>query len=95
MPITIGNTMLKKLVAEQSGVDVHTVEKVFEAREKVIKDRLELGSKVYADGLGHFTMAQTKPTRRRSPHNGAMVDVPSRSKVVFKEVRKTKNDDTL
>lgn len=95
MAVTIGNTLLKKLVAEQSGVDVQDVDKVFAARAKVIKTLLDTGAKVRLDGLGFVQLVTTKPTRRRVPHDQKMVEVPARAKIVFKEIRKTSNDDPV
>lgn len=94
MAITIGNTLLRRMVADQSGVPVEDVDKVFTAREKVIKGLLETGAKVRIDDLGFLQMTQTKPTRRREPNKGTMVEVPARTKVIFKEIRKT-TDDTV
>lgn len=95
MAVTIGNTLLKKLVAEESGVDVRDVNKVFAARAKVIKGLLDTGAKVRVDDIGFVQQTTTKATRRRSPHDQKIVEVPARTKVVFKEIRKTSNDDTL
>jgi nucleoid DNA-binding protein len=80
------------MVADQSDIPVQDVDKVFAAREKVIKGLLATGAKVRIDDLGFLQMLQTKPTRRREPHNGTLVEVPARTKVVFREIRKTIDD---
>lgn len=89
MSAFIGPALLKKLVAEKSGVPEDEAGKVLEAFNSCVLSILEQGGRVRALGIGYFEIKKTKATRRRSPMlKGKFVKVPAKKKVVFRESRK-------
>jgi nucleoid DNA-binding protein len=84
MKATVGVAMLRRLIVEKSGVDSNDVDKVLKAQADVIRGSLATGAKVrFLDGW--LVVSQSKPTRRRHPKTGEMVDVPAVDKVVYRE----------
>lgn len=91
MSAFIGPALLKRLVAEKSGVAEGDTEKVIDAFNDCVLSLLKQGAKVRALGVGYFEIKKTKATRRKSPmvkKGGGFVKVPARRKVVFRESRK-------
>lgn len=91
MAVSIGSALLKRLVAQKAKVSTEEVERVLSAYDEVALGLLETGAKVRTlGGLGYFVVIDTKPTRRINPQapEGELVEVPSKTKIVFKKYRK-------
>lgn len=88
MSAFIGPALLRKLVAEKSGVAVESVDKVLATYGEVVVSLVEGGAKVRVLDRGYFERIKTKASRRRSPMVGGFVKVPARRKIVFRESRK-------
>ena len=88
MAALIGPALLQRLVAERTGLDPSTVTQVEEAYEAVALELLGAGARLRAVGGGILVMVETKPTRRRNPQTGEMIEVPSKKKIVIKQIQK-------
>lgn len=88
MSAFIGPALLKKLVADKSGVAEEDTGKVLDAFSECVVAYVQRGAKVRALGRGYFEMVKTKKTRRKSPMVEGFVNVPARKKIVFRESRK-------
>lgn len=85
MPAPISTLLFRKWVAEHAGVESSIVHKVLEAELEVLEILLEEGGQVRMGKLGLFEKIETKPTRRRLPGSDAVIDVPAKTKIVFKQ----------
>lgn len=88
MSAFIGSALLKRLVSEKSGVPQDEVDKVLSAYDGVVLLLLETGARVRALGSGHFLIRTSKATRKVSPRDGEVMEIPARRKIVFRESRK-------
>lgn len=88
MSAFIGPALLRKLVAEKSGIAVETVDKVLAAYGEAVVSLVEGGANVRVLERGYFTQIKTKASRRKSPMVKGFVKVPARRKIVFRESRK-------
>lgn len=79
----IGSALLNKLIADKSKVDAETVAAVIAAQTVVIKAMLQTGCKLRVFELGLLYVRKSKPTRRRNPNTGELMEVPAKDKTVF------------
>jgi DNA-binding protein HU-beta len=88
MAVFISPAMLRRMIADKSGVPLATVEAVLDAHDEVVLACLETGLKVRALGVGHFAMKDQAAMRKFIPVSGQVVDIPAKRVIVFKAARK-------
>jgi nucleoid DNA-binding protein len=91
MAATVGVAMLRRLVANHCDLPREIVDKVLDAHETVLRHELATRAKVrFLDGW--LVNQDVKPTRRRHPKTGEIIDLPASAKVIYKE-SKTRTAD--
>ena len=88
MPALIGPSVIRRLVATRSDVDLPVVEKVLEAYDAVIEDLLDERARIRFIGGSILSKIDTKPMRKLDPRNQTEVLVPSKVKLVLRVPRR-------
>jgi len=84
----ISETLVRRLVADSTGVSADEAARVLDAYAGVVLSLVHHGAKVRALGHGYFELSARRRTRRLSPITGGYVVVPAKEKLVFRESRK-------
>lgn len=75
---------LAKELATRMGESPAKTEKMVAEIFSIIEEHLETGGEIQIQGFGKLYSRKSKPTRRRNPINGQLIDVPEKTGVFFK-----------
>ncbi len=87
MALYYGSTRLRQKVVEDSGLSPEVVHKVLDAHDNAVRQLVDAGVWVWIADLGHLVKVVRAATRRKIPSTGALVDVPAKPRIVFKQPR--------
>ena len=80
----VGRGQLAKIVSEHSGVPESTVRRVLSQVFTAITEELAKGNSVTMTGFGTWRTKIYTPRTGRNPQDGSSIEIPARTRVVFK-----------
>jgi nucleoid DNA-binding protein len=84
--VFISHGLLSRLVASKAQLTASETARVLKALESVVSSLLDTKARVRFM-RGYLMAIDTKSTRRRQPGSGKLIDIPARTKIVFRPSR--------